>query len=35
MDLDIDYYSSTCKDINGLWVFKRDFYDIVGGDNDH
>jgi len=31
MDLDNDYYSSRwCKDINGLWLFKRNFYDVCG-----
>jgi hypothetical protein len=30
MDLDSDYYSSRCKDINGLWVFKGTFYDVCG-----
>jgi hypothetical protein len=32
MDLDIDYYSSRCKDINGLWVFKGTFMKFVSGD---
>jgi hypothetical protein len=27
MDLDSDYYSSRCKDINGL---RGDFYDVCG-----
>jgi hypothetical protein len=35
MDLEIDYYSSKCKDINGLWVFKGTFMTFGGGDNDH
>ncbi len=36
MDLDSDYYSSRCKDINGLWVFKGTFImTFVGGDSDH
>jgi hypothetical protein len=35
MDLDSDYYSSTCKYINGLWVFKGAFMTFVGGDSDH
>jgi hypothetical protein len=30
MDLDSDYYSSICKDINGLWVFKGAFRTFVG-----
>jgi hypothetical protein len=34
MDLDKDYYSSTCEDLNGLWMFKRSFMTFVGGDND-
>jgi hypothetical protein len=33
MDLDSsDYYSSRCKDINGLWVFKRTCLLVWGGD---
>jgi len=35
MDLDGDYYSFKCKDINGLWVFKKTYITFVGGDNDH
>ncbi len=35
MDLDIEYYSSRCNDINGLWVFKGTFMTFVGGDSDH
>jgi hypothetical protein len=35
MDLDIDYYSTRRKDINGLWVFKSTFMTFVGGDTDH
>jgi hypothetical protein len=35
MELDNDYYSSKCKDINGLWVFKGIFMTFVGGDNDY
>jgi hypothetical protein len=35
MDLDSDYYSSRCKDINGLWVFQGTFMTFVGGDSDH
>jgi hypothetical protein len=32
MDLDNDYFSSRCKDINGL---KGTFMTFVGGDSDH
>jgi hypothetical protein len=35
MDLDSDYYSSKCKDINGLWVFKRTVMTFVGGESDY
>ncbi len=35
MDLDSHYYSSRCKNINGLWVFKGSFMTFVGGDSDH
>jgi hypothetical protein len=35
MDLDSDYYSSRCKDINGLWLLKANFMTFVGGDSDH
>ncbi len=37
MDLDSDYYSSSsrCKDIIGLWMFKGNFSDILGWENDH
>jgi len=35
MDLDSDYYSSRCKDINDLWLFKGTFMTFVGGDSDH
>jgi len=35
MDLDSDYYSSRCKDINDLWLFKTTFMTVVGGDSDH
>jgi hypothetical protein len=35
MEFDNDYYSSRCKDINGLWVFKGTFMTFVGGDSDH
>ncbi len=28
MDLDSEYYSSRCKEINGPWLFKRDFSDL-------
>jgi hypothetical protein len=37
MDLDHDYYSSRCKDINGLWVFKGAFRGLWVGtqDSDH
>jgi hypothetical protein len=35
MDLDSNYYSSRCKDINGLPVFKGTFMTFVGGDSDH
>jgi hypothetical protein len=35
MDLDSAYYSSRCKDINGLWEFKGTFMTLVGGDSDH
>jgi hypothetical protein len=35
MDLDIDYYSSRRKDINGLWVLKGTLWHFVGGDGDH
>jgi hypothetical protein len=30
MYLESDYYSSRCKDINGLWVFKGALYDVWG-----
>jgi hypothetical protein len=30
MDLDNDYYSSRCKDINGLWPFTGTFMIFVG-----
>jgi len=32
MDLDIDYYLSWCKDMNGLSVFKGTLLTFVGGD---
>jgi hypothetical protein len=35
MDLDNDYYSSRCKDINGILMFKGTLLTFVGGDNDH
>jgi len=35
MDLDSDYYSSRCKDVNGLWLIKGAFITFVGGDSDH
>jgi hypothetical protein len=35
MDLNSDYYSSRCKDINGLSVFKGTLMMFVGGDSDH
>jgi hypothetical protein len=35
MDLDSDYYSSRCKDINGLSVFKGTLMMFVGGESDH
>jgi hypothetical protein len=35
MDLDIAYYSSRCKDINGLPLFKGTFMTFVGGHGDH
>jgi hypothetical protein len=35
MDLDSDYYSSRCKDINGLWVLKGAFMTFVVEDGDH
>jgi hypothetical protein len=35
MDLDSDYDSSRCEDINGLWVCKGVFMTFVGGDSDH
>jgi hypothetical protein len=35
MDLDSDYYSSGCKDINGLWLFKGPFMTFAGGESDH
>jgi hypothetical protein len=35
MDLDNDYYSSRCKDINGLCLFKGTFMTFVGEDNAH
>jgi len=31
MDLDNDYYSSRCKDMNGLWVFEGTLKTFVGG----
>jgi hypothetical protein len=31
MDLDSDYYSSRCIDINDLWLFKEPFMAFVGG----
>jgi hypothetical protein len=31
MDFDSDYYSSRCKDINGLSVFKGTLMMFVGG----
>jgi hypothetical protein len=31
-DLDNDYYLFRCKDINGLWIFKRTFMTFLGGD---
>jgi len=31
MDLDSNYYSSRCKEINGLWVVKGTFMTFVGG----
>jgi hypothetical protein len=35
MDLDSDYYSSSCKNINGLWLFTGTFMTFVSGDSDH
>jgi hypothetical protein len=35
MDLDSDYYSSRCKDVNGLSLIKGTFITFVGGDSDH
>jgi hypothetical protein len=35
MDLDNDYYSSRCKDINDLWLFKATFMKVVREDTDH
>jgi hypothetical protein len=35
MDLDSDYYSSRCKDINGFWVRKGTFMTFVLEDGDH
>jgi len=36
MDLDGDYYSSRCKDINGLSVCKGTFMMfLLGGQSDH
>jgi hypothetical protein len=35
LDSDYDYYSSRCKDINGLWLFKGTFMTFVGGHSDH
>jgi hypothetical protein len=35
MDLDSDYYSSRCVDINGLSLFKGTCMMFVGGDSDH
>jgi hypothetical protein len=35
MDLDSDYYSSRCKDINDFGPFKGTFMTFVGGDSDH
>jgi hypothetical protein len=34
MDLDNDYYSSRCKEINGLSFFAGTFMTLVGGDID-
>jgi len=31
LDIDYDYYSSRCKDINDLWVFKGTFMTFVVG----
>ncbi len=35
MDLDNDYYSSRCKDINGLCLFEGTCMTFVGGDSHH
>jgi hypothetical protein len=32
MDFDSHYYSSRCKDINGVWVSKGTLMTFVGGD---
>ncbi len=35
MDLDSEYYSSRCKEINSPWRFKETFMIFVCGDIDH